>query len=201
MPPTPITADYKLQMVYSVDSLQHKQQNYCDVVASADPSGWDLVHAFGGTNVGLQTAVDLFFTRIAPFYNTAWSSFDGWVLLGRTGTEFEYVDSGVTTVAPSGSNAMEKANGVCISGKDYHRENMPFYLYEGAFGSANKYTAVGALGASARALVNYVFNPDGTAAAAAAYYWRISRGKFPTKRWLAWITDTNEKLRRVRGIK
>lgn len=201
MPPTPLTADYRLQLLYTVNGLQHKQQNYCDVVASADPSGWDLIQSFGGANIGLQTGVDLFFTKIAPFYKTVETTFDGWLLLGRTGTQFFFVDSGVTSVVPTGAQSFENANGLCLSGKSYDQENFPFYIYEGAFGTAVKLTAPGSLGTPARALMNYVFNADGTAAAASAYFWRLSRGKFPTRRWIAWITDTNEKLRRVRRIK
>jgi len=201
MGPTPITAPYRLRLLYTTTLFQHACQGFCDVVASADPSGWDLEQVFGGSSIGLQTAVDLFFTKIAPFYNPSWAAFDGWVLEVRSGTQFFFVDSGVTSVVPTGASAFEIANGLTLSGKDDDQRNMPFFIYEGSFGSATKISAPGALGTPARALMNYVFNADATAAAASMYFWRQARSGAPAKRWLAWVTDTNEKLRRERRIK
>lgn len=88
MAPTPLSASHRLKMLYTVQFVQHVQQNFCDVVGSADPSGFDLLNMRGGTDVGLQTAVDLFFTRIAAFYNPTFTTFDGWVLEVRFGTQF-----------------------------------------------------------------------------------------------------------------
>ncbi len=201
MGPTPITAPYRLRMLYTVDSFQHSQGNLCDVVASADPSGWDLVNDRGGSNIGLQDAVDEFFTRIAPFYDDAWAAFDGWVLESWVDPQYFYLDSGIVSISPSGSGAMEIANGLTISGKSTDQKNQPFMIYEGMFGSATKVNAAGALGSNARSLMNYVFNADVTAAPEAAWFWRVSRGNFPSKRWLAWITDTSETLRQARRIK
>lgn len=201
MAPTPLTAPYRLVMKYTVNTFLHKQQNYVDVVPSGDPSGYDLLDQRGGSPIGLQTGVDAFFTKIAPFYNPAWSSFDGWLLEARVGTAFVFLAAGITTVVPTSAGNFEIANGLVITGKDDDNRIMPAMLYEGTFGGAVRVTAAAGLTVASRALMNYFFNPDGTAAATAAWFWRGSRSMVPAQRWIAWVVDTNEKLRRARRIK
>jgi len=199
--PTPITADWRLTFLYTVSLFQHKIRHYLDVVASADPTGYDTQPRGGFANAGVSTLEARYFTRLAPFYRTADATFDGYLLETRSGTTWVYVASGVATVAPSGSTPFERANQVCFSGRDSNNKALPRYLYEGAFGTATKLSSADALGANARALVNYYWNVDAGDDELDAYAWSFSRDQKYAQRWLAWVVDTNEKLRRLRRIK
>jgi hypothetical protein len=188
-------------MLYTVSLFQHKQQNYCTAVSSGDPSGYDLTARPGFANPGLQAAVDRFFTRAAPFFNSGDVSFDGWKLETFVSGAWVFTNAGITSVSPSGSGVPEIANGLCISGKSGDNRNFPLFLYEGTFGVATKISSPAGLNTVSRALMNYVFNADGTDINTDAYVWRMSRGSHYAQRWVAWIVDTNEKLRRRRRIK
>lgn len=201
MPPTPITAAFRLIFRYTVASIVHKAQFYCQLAPSADPSGYSTNFRSGFSSVGVSTLADRFFTVIAPFYKPSDTSFDSWELLQRSGTVFVHVSSGVPTVVPSGSIPFQTANQYCIAGKSLGNRNFPRYIYEGAFGTALKITSVAGLTSPARVLVNYYFDPDHGAVNTDAFVWSTARSGDFADRWLASVVDTNEKLRRVRRIK
>lgn len=199
--PTPLIADYRISMQYTCQGFQHKTRFFVGVSPSADPSGYDLVQTHSGANVPTTSAVTQFFTRLAPFYDPSWASFDGFLLEHRTGTTWNYLASGTTGVSPAATQPFEAANQLALTGKDSTNKNAPTYLYEGAFGRAFKGNSPGALGTALRALTNDVWNIDGTASANGAWHYKLSRGGNYMQRWLADVIDTNEKLRRVRRIK
>jgi hypothetical protein len=199
--PTPITAPYRLTFQYTVDSLAHKARFYCDAHPSADPSGFDVSARGGSPAQGVSTLGNAFFLKAAPFYNVATSSFDSWLLEVRSGTTWLFATAGAITQAPTGAGLVQIANALAITGRATDNSQYPRYIFEGTFGSSDKFTALGALNANARALVNYYYNPDATASATAAYFWALTRGGAFAQRWLAFVIDTNEKLRRLRRIK
>jgi len=188
-------------MLYTVNGLQHKQQNFCSAFVGGGASGWSLGARPGFSSVDVQDAVDQFFTKLADFYNAAWAGYDGWLLQVRSGTVWNYLSSGVTTVTPIGTDTYQVANGLTLSGKDTNQKNMPACLYEGSFGGPQKTKTPAALSVPARTLMNYFFNADGGAADEDAYNWRVSRGFAEADRLIVFVSDTNEKLREIRGIK
>lgn len=201
MAPTPLTANWRVTFKYTVDNFTHKAQYYLETSLSADPSGFNTLPRPGFAPVGVSTLGDRFFGVIAPFYAPADTTFDSWELWGRSGTVFVFLSAGAISSIPTGTVAYQKANGYCVAGKDDDNKNMPHYMYEGAFGTALKVRSVAGLVSAARLYVNYHFNPDVVATDTDAYAWSESRGGALADRWLAAIVDTNESLRRKRGIK
>lgn len=198
--PTPITATHKVIWHYTVDNLAHKQQMYCEAIPSADPSGFSLA-VQSGTPQGFSTVVDPYFTLLAPFFEAAVTGFSSAELWVRVGTIYSFLVSVTTTVAPSGTAAYNKAMGFDIVGKDADNKNLHAYIYEGAFGFSDKWVSLAGQPAGVVSLVNALLNATSTPAATAPWFWRQSRGGIYGKRWLAGVIDTNEKLRRIRGIK
>lgn len=199
--PTPISASHRLTFLYTVNSFQHKNQNYCDAVASADPTGWSLRTRDGITLEGISNIQTAFFIRIAPFYDPADTSFDGWLLEVYFGGAYYFVAAGATTTVPTGGGLSNAAMGWDTTGKSSSQKTMHNYLYEGNFRFPNKVSGYTALNAAEKAVIDWSFDTQATGNAALAYAWRMSRGATFAVRWLAAVWDTNEKLRRLRGIK
>lgn len=201
MPPSPLTAPFRIIFRYTVATFVHKKQFYLACNPSADPSGYDTVFRSGFGAVGVSTLADPFFTKLAPFYDPADASFDSWELLQRSGTTWVHIASGSPTVVPTGAVVHQNANQYCVSGKALGNRPINHYIYEGAFGTALKVNSIGGLVSAARSWVNYLFDPDGVAVNTSAFVWAISRDGWLMDRWLSAVVDTNEKLRRERRIK
>jgi hypothetical protein len=199
--PTPLTAPYRLALLYTTGLFQHKTRFYLDAAAAIGGSGWITQPRSPFATEDIQDVVNQVFTKMAPFYHTPDGTFDGWLLELRSGTTWVYQASGTTTATPSGSAAYEKANELAVTGKDTDVKNLPTYFYEGQFGVAFKGNSPGSLGTPVRALANSIYNIDGTASSLDPWAWSFSRNQQFRQRWLAVVIDTNEKLRRLRRIK
>lgn len=55
---TPISADWRIQFPYQVNSLTHVITHYCDVVASGDVTGFNVVDRLGSNTIGVSEAID-----------------------------------------------------------------------------------------------------------------------------------------------
>jgi len=66
---------------------------------------------------------------------------------------------------------------------------------------AFKGNSAGSLGSSVRALAGGIYNIDDDALDEEPWAWSHSRDQWFRKRWLSVVVDTNEKLRRERGLK
>jgi len=201
MPQEVLSVNYRLTFLYTVALLQHKRQNYLSCVASGDASGYDTVARAGFGAAGVSTLSNRFFSTFAPYYRTADCSFNGWLLETRSGTTWVFVAQGATTVSPSGSGAQALAFGFEIVGKNSNNHVMHNPIYETNALDVNKYRDYSAMSATLKGAVDYYFNVGLTDINTDAYAWKRSRGGFFATRWLAVVTDTNEKLRRVRRIK
>jgi len=186
---------------YTVAQLQHKAEHYLNVNPSGEASGYDTQPWTGFAPVGVSTLEAEFFAKIAPFYKSTDTTFDSWELWNRTGTIWNFVSGGAASVGPSGAGAAQAANGYCISGKMNGGRRMNRFIYEGSFGTAQKVSSYAGISAASQALVDYYFNPGNTAVDASAFAWFSSKDEWNPTRWLAVVIDTNEKLRRVRGLK
>lgn len=198
--PTPITASHRLTFLYTVAGLQHRQRNYCTAIGSGDPTGFDIVGVEIPGGVGLSTIPDPIFTKMAPFFNSTGTTFDGALLEHRSGTEWIFDATVPTAAAPSNSSANVLAGMVSLSGRDSVNKNFPVYFYEGVEGGPRKTNSFGALSTVEKALVRAYWNPDGTAVAVDPWNWRLGRGTSHPARWLAFVTDSNQKLRRIRRL-
>jgi len=202
MPQEPLVANYRLIFRYTVATEQHKHQSYLECTASGDASGFDAIgRVGGGGNVGVSTLVDPFFLIWAPFYRTADTTFDSWELQKRTGGSFFFIASGAATQAPTGTPGAVLATGICVSGKDALNHNLPRYMYDTNVAVPLKDASYGAMGASEKGIVDYYFNV-GLAPLSTDYWnWGISKGGYIPNHWLAVVADSNEKLRKIRGLK
>jgi hypothetical protein len=201
MPVTPLTVPNRLVFKYTVNGLQHVCQLYATLVGSGDATGYDAVARPAYVNPGCSGLCDAFFNAVKAFYKPANCSFD--VMEGqiRVGTAWSFLFAVTPTVAPTGAGTPENAFGLVLAGKDVAHRNLPAMLYEGDFGSPAKFTAYAPRSAVEKALIDYFWNVGGGVGNTAAYVWRQSRGGQIPQRWISWVVDTNEKLRRVRGIK
>lgn len=200
MTPAPISATHRVSFKYTVLGFQHKQRNYCHAIPSADPSGFDIVAPAPYGNVGFSLIPDQAFIAWNAFFNSATSTYDGADLEVRVGTAFIPIASATTVVTPAGSAPDQQANMFAITGKDGVNRNMPVFLYEGLFGLPNKLRSYSAMTAGQKALVDYYFGVGNTPVALDAFAWRQSRVGGHAQRWLAFVVDSNQKLRRMRRI-
>lgn len=201
MAPTPLVAPYRLTLKYTVSGLGHKFGWYLRTAASADPFGFNTVARAGFSAAGVSTLGAAWWNKIKAFFDPSYCSFDSELLEANVGGSWLYIASQAATVAPTGSGAPLISMGICLSGKDTANKNFPVYIYEGIAGVTQKVTSYAALNAGIAAMVNAVFNAGGTAVDADPVAWRVSRGNYYSQRWLAFVNDSNEKLRRIRHIK
>jgi len=199
--PTPVTATHLAVANYTVDSFAHKLQMYCNANPSGDPSGFDLIGRPGVGNPGFSTVVDPLFGVLAPFYQASVTLFSGIELFEKIGANYVPVANVLTTVAATGTQTYSKAYVFDVVGKSPATRNMHTYLAEGAFGQSFKFTSLVGQPSSIIALINFFYRVSGTMLITDAANWRLSRGAVNTVRWVSGVNDTNEKLRRLRGIK
>lgn len=200
MGPTPITATHRVSFKYTVLGLPHKQRNYCAATPSADPTGYDITCRSPFGSVGFSLLPDQWALAVDPFFNSSTTTFDGADLEVYSAGEFIPIASASGVITPSGSAANQPANGMVISGKDGVNKNMPAFLAEGLFGLPNKLSSYAAATTAQKLLIDYFFGVGNTPVAEDAYAWRQSRGGGHAQRWLAFVVDSNQKLRRVRRI-
>jgi hypothetical protein len=199
--PTPITASHRVTFLYTVAGLQHHQRNYCTAIASADPTGYDLVGVQIPGGVPLSTVADPLFTKLAPFYKNNNCTLDGLILEHRSGTTWIFDASTPTAAGPAVGSGNVLASGFCLSGKDTTNQNFPVYFYEGIESGPVKSNSFGALSGAEQALIDAYWNTGGGGVAVDPWNWRLSRGTAHPQRWLALVVDSNEKLRRLRRLK
>jgi len=201
MAPNPITATHRVIFRYTVDGFQHKLQKYAEAIPSADPTGYDLIGQNGLGTVGFSNVADAIATVLAPFYNAAETTFNACELWVRSGTQFFFVVSTIPTVVPTALVAQVKGYQYAINGKNSAGQNLNTFLYETPLVVPTKVSSFAALPAADKALVDFFYNPGGTAAADSAWNWSQARDIWKVDRWLSVVIDTNEFLRRKRGIK
>lgn len=196
-----LLAEYKLTFRYTVSGFQHALNVLCDVVSSADPSGYDLLHQAGTVNCPVSAADVGVFTMMAPFYDPADASFDDVTLWHLVGGSYVYVYAYATAQVPTGSSGFDASMGICLSGKDQHNRRFPVYLYEGAFGLSHKDTSYAALNTANKNLIDVFWNVGGSFDHFYPWSYRLTRDSTGhTGRWLANVIDSNQKLRRARRI-
>jgi hypothetical protein len=89
---------------------------------------------------------------------------------------------------------------VVFSGRDTANKPFNVNMYETPFPGFIKVNSYAALSGGNQDLTNYWFNAGGTADNYSAVAWRVSRGSFYSQRWIALVADSNQHLRRLRGI-
>jgi len=199
--PTPITINHRLIFRYTVAGLQHKMTFYLGVTASGDVTGFDTVARSGFSPTGLHNAIEVWFQKMAPFYKAADSSFDSATLEVLISGVWVFLMSYVPSAAPTASGNYVPAGMMAFSGKDLNYKNFPVYLLEPITLIPKKNNSLATMDADSQAAAIALFNVDGSAIDQDPVAWRFSRGGFYSQRWLSQVTDTNERLRRIRHLK
>jgi len=200
MPPTPLVAPYRLTLQYTVAGKRHIARYYLRCVSSADAWGFNTIPRSGYTAVGASTIGARVWGAIAVFYDAANTTFDSELLEANVAGAWIYVASQAAASGPGGSGAYAPAGMVTFSAKDTAGKNMPVFFYEMFFPGFIKVSSYAALSASNKVIADRFFNAGGGAVNADPVAWRVSRGSFFSQRWIAMVTDSNQKLRRIRGI-
>ena len=200
MAPTPLIAPYRLTFRYTVSGLQHRTHYYLDCTPSGDPMGFDTVARPGFSPVGVSTVEPNVFGPQAPFYNPSTCSFDDMILEINVSGAWVFVASMAASGNPTGSGTQALAAMETWSGKDQANQNFPVYWFEKPFNTFAKFNSYAGLSSANKAIANAYFNPGGVAVDEDPVAWRLSRGAVYSQRWLALVTDSSQKLRRIRGI-
>jgi hypothetical protein len=190
-------------MQYVMDGFTHKSQNWCNAAPSGDVTGFNITARPGFTAVGMSAIVDRFHTILAPLADSVKCAPALAILYDFSAPSFPFpIATYAPTVSYSGSGSVNFAYGWTIFVRDTSFEKAPFPLFELLFGLQSfKNNVYSSLATAIKPVVNYLTNAGGTAAAADAYAWRQSRSARYMTNYVSGTWDTNEKLRRKRGIK
>lgn len=201
MPPTPLTATYRIEFRYTVDSFTHKAHMFTKVVASADASGFDTVARAGFTNQGISTVMDNFGVKWPGFYHNANASLDSAVLQHLASGSWLDVYTRILAITGTSANPTQQASGGTWMGKTTTNKKLPFFMYEGIEAGTFKYSSPATMATYRLAMASYLFNTDGLAVDANAWAWRVGRDNTYADHFVSYVVDSNEKLRRIRRLK
>jgi hypothetical protein len=199
--PTPLVPNHRLIFRYTVGGLQHKQTFYVGLTASGDVTGFDTIARSGFAATGLHNAIEVWFQKMAPFYDPGDSSFDSATVEVLISGTWIFLSAYTPSAVPTASGDYVVAGSMAFSGKDTANLNFPVYLLEPIILIPKKNNSLAAMDANSQAVAISLFNVDGSAIDQDPVAWRLSRGGLYSQRWLAQVTDTNERLRRIRHIK
>jgi hypothetical protein len=169
--------------------------------ASGDASGFDAIARSGFSNQGVTDLMTNWWVRMQGLYKPTDTVFGNALLEGQFLGSYVPLYAESNTVVPTGSAVREKAAGTTYFMKSTDNIKMPVALYEMSMGIPNKYIAYGSIDTVNQGILDGLANAGGTAGPFDPWAWRVSRNATYCARWLSLITDTNEKLRRRRGIK
>lgn len=199
--PSPITASFRLVHKYTVNALQHKLTTYLECEPSGDTTGWDVLVRSPFGNQGLSDIWESVFAPLVNFYNDDFTTFDTVDFDERSGDLWTTLITHNVTSVPASGAPSQNAWGQVFSGKANSGLGLSLFIYEGGFGLVRKDSSYAALETWEQNVVDRFYNVSSDAVATDPWAWRQSRNNFFARNWIASIVDTNEKLRRARGVK
>lgn len=201
MGPSPITVSHRLVYRYTVGTFPHRHVEFVNLTPTGDPTGFSTIPVNGGASQGCSLLADALFGVLDVWYNSTTVTFDAMDIEERSGDTWIPITSVVPTAVPTSSTAYTTAFGVDISGKNENNHSIHAYFYEMSIAKSFKYVAYSSMSADYKELVDFFYNVGGSTPATSAYYWAVSRDEYWRNRFLSVVGDSNEKLRRMRGIK
>lgn len=194
MAPTPNLNTHLLQVRYVIEGMTHKLQFHCDAAESGGsfflldpllgPSKLWTLWVTGMTDL-LQAAL--------PTGATA----AGATLYERVEGTLVPVSSGTWTCTPTGGTRI-LANGMVATWRDSQNKLMRLTLLETGFGGPLKYTTIGDIPAGG--MHDFIEGMNDQSVEYLGRYWRSLNSNL-SQSFISCISDTNEKLRRLRGLK
>ena len=200
MTATPITPSHRLEFDYTVDHSLHKLHMYLETVASGDVTGFDTVARSGHLGVGLHTAIDRVWTKLAPLFQGASTTFGQVLLASHVGSE--WIPLMVYTTAIGASSVVSYAPAVenVFVARDSSYERLNFTLLETVGAAPYHASSYGVLAGPFAGIADMLGNAAGTATDADPYSWQKSRGGRYLASWQSVTASLNRRLRRKRGL-
>lgn len=194
MAPTPNLNTHLLQMRYTIQGMTHKLQFHC----SAAESGGEffLLDPLLGPSRGW----DLWINDVAAILQgtlPTGSTAAGATLYERVEGMLVPVATGTFSITPAGGTAI-LANGMVATWRDSQNKLLRLTLLETGFGGPVKYTTIGDIPAGG--MHDFIEGMSDISAEQIGRYWR-SLSSNMQQTFISCISDTNEKLRRLRGLK
>lgn len=194
MAPTPNLNTHLLQVRYVIQGMQHKLQFHC---SAAESSGaFYLLDPLLGPSALWTTWLQDMADELGPAVPTGTTS-AGATLYERVEGMLVPVDASTYTLTPAGGTAI-LANGMVATWRDAQNTLMRLTLLETGFGGPTKFTTIGDIPSGG--MHDFLEAMDLDGAGLLSRYWHSLNGNV-VKSFISCISDTNEKLRRLRGLK
>jgi len=195
MAPVPYTPNGRLDMIYFVNTLEHRLQ--LPVNYSGGPGTYSIDPANGTDPAKTPTQViDLVWTLVSALYHTSVLT-PGWTLYQRVGNAFVPIDTGSASGGP-GTSSTTPFLGTQLSftfaDLANHRSN--FYLFETSNPAPGK-SIINTTPSSFAALISSVIAGGGGANIGD---YRKSRGDSIVVRPLRWTNTLSRAVRKRRGL-
>jgi hypothetical protein len=196
---TQLDATQRLEFHYSVDGANHVFRHYCQLVASGDASGYDLVPRAPGANFGASLGIDRLWTLLQGIFDSSKTTFGTVILQQLSGVAWNPLSFYVTAVAPTSGSAYVKAGQLTLTLRDMGFHKVRGVWLETVAPVGFKGLTTSAFGAPYTALFNS-YTSVGTIANHDPFHWVRGRSDLYLQSFVSFVTDLNDKVRRRRGI-
>jgi len=195
MAPTPNVNTHLMQLRYTISALTHKLQFHVNAVYES--ATWKLI-AHDDTHTDWKDVIDFFDDFLGPLLPVG-STAAGATLFAWSSGSLLPVDAYSYALTP-GAGPVWVGFGETYFMRDENMKAMKAAVMSENISACYKATstaAIGALFGPAEDMAEELLNLD--PAHFGAYWYSLAGGY--AKSFTSWVTDSNEKLRRIRGVK
>lgn len=196
---TILAASWRLTTPYTALGASHKMRQYLDVVASADPTGYDVVDRLGAGGIGVSTAIEAMMTLYAPLFKAGQASFGTTDLEQRSGLSWNPIASFATTATPTGVPSTAAGTQVTLSMRDTAFHKVRQIFLDGNVGGPQKFTSVSGGPASINAWADG-FSQVQIAASANPWLWVRGRSDLYVGSFVSVVIADNDRTRRQHDL-
>jgi len=200
MPPHPITPTYRITFPITVNAFTHVFHAFCDVVTSADPSGFNTVARAPLTNAGVSGCMTKFWNNIHALYDPATAAFGNAHLDHFSSGSWIPVWYEANAVAPVGTGGNLPAQQMVFSGYDTAHEKMKFILMETVDGYVERRVSYSTMNSAEQSAADAFFNLNAGAINTSLYAWAKSRDDNYIGAFISLVNSGNKHWRRKRGL-
>lgn len=198
----PLTAEYRLELTYTVPNQIHKIRHYCEASPSVlAASGYFLFDRGGIADIDAGAAAQKWWTALLPLFHTSVLA-PSWILHHRVGLAWNPVTAGVVTGAGSSGTTPNYASQFTISlNTDDFKRIREIILEQSRFVAAFKYVGYANLHSNAPAIADWLTGAD--ADGEDGHQWVRSKNKkmlHATAPIVSSVYDLNDKVRRSRSV-
>lgn len=195
---TPLSATHRLVFNYRVGSLDHVAHHYCGLVASGDPSGYDVQRRPPFVTLGVSDAVDRLWTLLAPLYNAANTAFGQVELQELSGTAWLPLGFYQTAVTASSAVAYWPCSQLTMVLRDLAFHKIKAVWLESILTPPSKTNVVTGFGTLFQALAEGYTTPG--ASNDNPFMWVRGRSDLNINTFVSMVGALNNRLRRERSL-